>query len=251
MFVSADYLAIHYGVDDAVAKFFTDREPPANNLYWHEKLLYLRFEPGYLFLPLIVDLLLKQGIPRQELLSEKFVGLLEEIGHISAQEETQRINREEAVKLLLKAAAPVSTNDYFLPALLQFIKKEDSSFTHAHTGIDALHRGDAFLFSLAALPLNEDQYLQSVKIWVALISLLLLMDDAEDVQHDMKNNDENAFVEVGFTEAGLEKIKALVKNNLQLIASLNKTMAIKLDNEVKNVFNKPAFQQLYNQPIWH
>ena len=68
MFISTDFLAIKFGVDDAIARFFVDREPPANNLYWKDKLLYLRPAPGYLFIPLIVDLLFKIGIERQQLL---------------------------------------------------------------------------------------------------------------------------------------------------------------------------------------
>jgi hypothetical protein len=44
MFVSSNFLAIHYGVNDTIAKFFVDREPPINNLYWKDKLLYLRHE---------------------------------------------------------------------------------------------------------------------------------------------------------------------------------------------------------------
>ncbi len=76
MFISADFLAIQYGVDDAIAKFFVDRKPPENNLYWKGKELYLRKEPGWLFIPLIVDLLFRLGIPKQQLLSSKFIELI-------------------------------------------------------------------------------------------------------------------------------------------------------------------------------
>ncbi len=65
MFISTGYLGIQYGVDNNIAKFFVDREPPANNLYWKDKYLYLRPSPGYLFIPLIVDIpeiLLQQHI---------------------------------------------------------------------------------------------------------------------------------------------------------------------------------------------
>jgi hypothetical protein len=56
MFVSAGFLGIQYGVDDKIGKFFVDRDPPAENLYWKDKLMYLRVEPGWLFIPLIVEL---------------------------------------------------------------------------------------------------------------------------------------------------------------------------------------------------
>ena len=73
MFISTNQLIKKYGIDNKIAGFFVEREPPADNLYWHEKLLYLRPAPGYLFIPLIVDLLYKIGIKREDLLSENFV----------------------------------------------------------------------------------------------------------------------------------------------------------------------------------
>ena len=39
MFISSAYLSINYGVDDKIATFFVDREPPVNNLYWTGKLI--------------------------------------------------------------------------------------------------------------------------------------------------------------------------------------------------------------------
>src|SRR4051794_25269752 len=98
MFISADYLSIGYGVGNAIARFFVDREPPADNLYWKGKLLYLRPTPGYLFIPLIVDLLYKLNISKQQLMSEEFVSTMERIGHISALEETNQITSAEAVQ---------------------------------------------------------------------------------------------------------------------------------------------------------
>lgn len=98
MFISADFLGITYGVDDKIARFFADREPPLDNLYWKGKLLYLRPSPGYLFIPLIVDLLFKLGIDRNQLLSNEFVSTMEMTGHISALEETGQITKAEAIK---------------------------------------------------------------------------------------------------------------------------------------------------------
>ncbi len=101
MFISANFLAINYGVDDAISRYFVDRQPPANNLYWHQKLMYLRAEPGWLFIPLIVDLLYKAGVDKKQLLSEEFVGLMEQIGHISAEEELRHITKEDALNKYL------------------------------------------------------------------------------------------------------------------------------------------------------
>ncbi len=248
MFVSTDFLAIQYGVDERIAKFFVDREPPADNFYWKNKLLYLRFEPGYLFLPLIVDLLYKIGFSKQELLSEEFVQLMEAIGHISAQEEMKRISSTEALRQCAALAKVAGKNSVYLQELSSFFSGEaDNIFTTYATGIKALHRGDLFLFAMAALSAEPAVYRNGVRLWFALISSLLLQDDAEDIQADIKNNDENAFVEMGIDDAGIEQIKELVKHNLQLLATVNKTMANKIDQQLINMFNKPHFQQFYKR----
>src|SRR3978361_84171 len=98
MFISSSFLEINYGIDPKIAQFFVDREPPADNLYWKEKLLYLRPAPGYLFIPLIVDLLFRLSIDREQLLSEQFVATMEQSGHFSALEETKQITEDEAIE---------------------------------------------------------------------------------------------------------------------------------------------------------
>jgi hypothetical protein len=247
MFLSADYLAVHYGVDDKIAKFFVDRDPPAGNLYWHEKLLYLRFEPGYLFIPLIVDLLFKLGISREHLLSEDFVQLMEKVGHIGALEETKKLSVQQAVEECAKITIPVAKDHHFVTELGKYFNNEPNQLSSLRTGISALHRGDLFLFCIAALPVYGGIYQQVVQTWFALISSLLLLDDAQDVEQDSLNGEANAFIETGFDDEGLEQVKGLVKHNLQLISKLNSMMAKTLDSQLVNMFNKPYFQQRYNQ----
>lgn len=247
MFLSANFLSINYGIDDTIAKFFVDRQPPANNLYWHEKLMYLRTEPGWLFIPLIVDLLFKAGIEKKQLLSEDFVSLMEQVGHISAQEELKQITKEEA---LHKYTALVKTNHKnvsFYNNLIDFMQGgHNNPFTPLCTPFKALHRGDAFLFSLCAVEFENNIQQRLVQYWFALISTLLLLDDAEDIEVDRSSGDDNAFLECGLTKDGIEEIKKMVKQNLQLIAGLNNIMAIKLDQKFKALTQKSHIQPLLN-----
>jgi hypothetical protein len=247
MFVSANFLAINYGVDDAIAKFFVDRQPPANNLYWHEKLMYLRTEPGWLFIPLIVDLLFKAGIDKKQLLSEGFVSLMEQIGHISAEEELKHITKEEAITKYIDLVKHNHKNISFYNNVVDFMKGGHSNlFTSVSTPFKALHRGDAFLFSLCALDFDESLQQKVVQYWFALISTLLLLDDAEDMEVDKTSGDENAFLESGLSKEGIEKVQEMVKQNLQLISGINKVMAIKLDQKFKALSEKPHIQPLLN-----
>jgi hypothetical protein len=247
MFVSAGFLGINYGVDDKIAKFFVDREPPKNNLYWKDKLMYLRFEPGWLFIPLIVDILFRLGIQRSHLISEEFVGLMEKIGHITALEETKQITSEQATEQYIQLSKDNCKNESFRKNLLDFaIGGTNNSFVKLITPFKALHRGDAFLFSLCALEFDENLQEKIVEYWFALISTLLLLDDAEDLEIDRANGDDNAFLETNFTAKGTGVLKEMVRRNLQLLSSLNRPMALMLDKKYKALESKPHLKQFLN-----
>ena len=248
MFISANFLGIQYGVDDKIGRFFTDREPPANNLYWKDKLLYLRPEPGWLFIPLIVDLLYKCGIDRQQLLGDEFVHTMEEIGHISALEETKQISHTEALQLCQDLVKDRVKSESYYKNLLDFMGGgNDNPFVTLATPFKALHRGDYFLFALCVLDFDDELQTKLVKFWFALISTLLLLDDADDLYVDKKSGDENAFLESGLSKPGLNRIVELVRSNLNLIATINKSMSAKLDQGFIALNKLPHIQQLLNQ----
>jgi hypothetical protein len=247
MFVSANFLSINYGVDDTISKFFVDRQPPVDNLYWHGKLMYLRPEIGWLFIPLIVDLLFKSGVSKQQLLSEEFVSLMEKVGHTSAEEELKQISHQQALEKYIAIVGDNYKNETYYNNLIDFMKGgQDNFFAQVSTPFKALHRGDAFLFSLCALDIDESIQQKVAQYWFALISTLLLLDDAEDMEVDKSSGDENAFLETELTKEGIEKIKTLVKDNLQTITNINRIMAIKLDQMFIALTQKPHIQPLLN-----
>ena len=239
MFISTDYLAINYGVDDKIARFFVDREPPANNLYWHNKLLYLRPGAGYIFIPLIVDLLYKSGLNRDELLGQEFLSIMEQTGHISALEETNQIDVAAAIDQCAVLVKDGCKDESWYREVLTYLKGEDNSITQLTTPFKALHRGDVFLFSLCALHFPQEKKKQIVQQWFALISTLLLLDDADDAEADMKSGDENAFLEQGLNQANIDLAQQLVDQNFDTISLLNKTMARQLQTQIKKMLDKP------------
>ncbi len=248
MFVSSDYLAIQYGVDDKIARYFADREPPADNLYWKGKSLYLRFEAGWIFIPLIVDLLFKCGISREQLLSEKFVDTMEKIGHISALEETKLASAEEALQQCIELVQHNYESAAYFNNLVNFMQGgTQNPFLKLATPFKALHRGDLFLFSLCTLKFDEALQEKLVSFWFALISILLLLDDADDMEHDKKTGDPNAFLQSGLTKIGIARIVEMVRKNLNLISTVNKSMAIKLDKGYITLTKLPHINQLLNQ----
>jgi hypothetical protein len=248
MFISTGYLGIQYGVDNKIAKFFVDREPPPNNLYWRDKYLYLSPSPGYLFIPLIADLLFKLGINRQELLSDEFIHCLEQTGHIGALEETKQISKAQAIENCTAVARENCRNEDWLNHVIDYFNgTPDNLFMGIATPFKALHRGDVFLFSLSALDFPNELFQKIAQYWFALISTLLLLDDAEDIDDDKANNEENAFLESGLDKEGIERVKQLVAHNLRMIASINSMMSMKLDNQFKELIKKPYISPLINQ----
>jgi len=245
MFVSADFLAIQYGIDDAIARFFTDREPPADNLYWKGRQLYVRIETGYIFIPMIVDLFRRLGIPKTTLLGDEYIRLLENIGHITALEEVQRITHAEAIDQCISLTATHHRNQAQYNTIVQFMKGEPSSIVNTNP-YKALHRGDIFLFTLCALDIDDDTFQKAIHYWFALIGLLLILDDADDIETDQQTGDENTFIESGMDVTGIQAISDLVITHLRTIHSINKSMATTLDKKFIRLSEKPLFKQSLN-----
>ena len=247
MFISSDFLSINYSVDDKIAKFFVDREPPPNNLYWHKKLLYLRPGAGYIFIPLIVDLLYKIGIDREQLLSKHFIDTMEQVGHISALEEIKEINAETAIKKCIELTGNNCISQDWLNFILPYFKQEEhDEVAKLASPFKALHRGDVFLFSICQLTFPSSLNESIIQQWFALITTLLLVDDADDLESDLKAGEENAFIESGLNGEGLEKIDQLVDRNIETISKINKSMARRLLADYKEVINRPAILALKN-----
>jgi len=242
MFISSSFLEINYGVDAKIARFFVDREPPADNLYWHEKLLYLRPAPGYLFIPLIVDLLFRLGIDREQLLSEEFAVTMEQVGHISALEETKQISNDEAIKKCSELVKNTCKSEEWYNNLVKYLNhKEDNIFTFLSAPFKALQRGDVFLFAVCALQFPAKLCAKIAEQWFALISILLLMDDAEDIKADKETGEENVFLESGLTADGIKKVEELVSRSLKKIGTLSPAMALQLKKKYNEHIEKSLF----------
>jgi len=246
MFLSAEALEIDYGIDQAIAKFFVDREPPANNLYWKGKELYLRPQPGYIFLPAIVDLYFRSGISKEILLGKEFVEALEQIGHFAAEQEAGIITKVEAVKKCTEFVRGSAKDVSFLNAIADYLNGKENFISAIATPFPALHRGDYFLFAICLLPINNIKQVELIKIWFALITTLLLMDDGEDFEEDLRNKDENAFIESGADKAGFEKLMALLSANLRFLRTINATLEHKLHKGFTKVSEKPFITQYLN-----
>lgn len=246
MFISSDHLGIQYGINDTIARYFVDREPPIDNLYWKGKLLYLRPAPGYLFIPLMVDLLFRIGVQRSELLDNDFILLMEAVGHISALEETRQITATQAIQQCADLAATQCKNPGWLNDVNNFFHKKETYVSALAMPYKALHRGDVFLYALCALKFPPTLYAHIFKLWFALIGTLLLLDDVDDVESDRESGDENAFLDSGLNEQGFNGIKALIARNINELALVNKSMANELNRQYQQQVVEPMTAKLKN-----
>jgi hypothetical protein len=243
MFLTANSLAIQYGIDDQIAKFYVDREPPKDNLYWKDKLLFLRPQPGYIFLPLITDLYYRSGIPKEILLGETFVQVLEDIGHFSAEQESGLISTAETVSKCIEVVKARVKDERFLSELINYYKGAGNRISPLLTPFKSLHRGDFFLFSLCLLDIDMEKQFELTKTWFALISTLLLLDDAEDYLDDKEKGEENAFIESGSNQEGFERIKALLADNFHYLAKINFSLADALHRKFAAIADKPGIKE--------
>ncbi|MDQ6814992.1 MAG: hypothetical protein M3040_14750 [Bacteroidota bacterium] len=251
MFISTKHLVNKYGINEEIARFFVDREPPVDNLYWRGKLLYLRPSlPGYLFIPLIVDLLFKVGVNKEALLSERFVGAMEQVGHISAREEIEEISMAEAIKECENTVKENAINRLWLEHVNDYFNcKEGNFFSKLTTPFRSLHRGDVFLFSLSTLSFPPHLFVKIAELWFALIGLSLLVDDAQDIESDRDAGDENAYLESGLDEDGLNRIAALVADSVKKISSVNPTMGNELRQQHRELAQQPYIVNLLKHSI--
>jgi len=248
MFVTVDSLATQYGVHDDIGQFFVDRKVPENNLYWHKKLLFVTNNPGYLFIPVIVDTLNRLKIPRATMLNEEYASLLEQIGHIASLEEIKKITQEEAVEQCIQLTKHKVKHEFFYNTLINFMQGETENFiTPLCMPFSALHRGDIFLFSLAVLDFDNETAIKIVQDWFAIIGAFLLLDDSEDIQQDKELEGNNAFIQAGLNQEGLDKIKLFVTEIITQLKTFNKTLARTTEQMLLPMFTNPNVLKHINQ----
>ena len=226
MFISATQLNREMGVDMNIARFFVDRDPPKNNSFWKDRLLYVGFGNGYVSIPVYYDLLFRIGITLDQLLSEDHILLMEQIMHWAILQEREEIStREEmiAIRELLKDR--VKDQKYFdaLNTYLdQPILKPMGSFGLKNP---ALNRADVFLYVLCDLDLTENQRELAIKFWYALHPTYLIIDDLRDYEKDKQDGEENVLMEWNDKSTRFHYAMDMVKSNCKILQRVNPVLA--------------------------
>lgn len=232
MFVSDDDLKLTYGVDLRIGKYLVDRKVPAGNLYWKDRYLYIPPMTGYLFIPVYMDLQYRLGISREELLSEEHLVFIETVLHSAAKQEFSLITQEEHIKECIEVSRRSGNNESFLQELEYYFSGNRGRLSYwPGNKLQALNRGDAYLFTLCFFDTTPDRRSSMAKAWRSFIDYYLVQDDLEDLEKDYKSGDENSLLEAGIHRAA-ETMKSILQNSYEQLNPLNPVLGNRIDYEI-------------------
>ncbi|GAO45697.1 hypothetical protein [Flavihumibacter petaseus] len=245
MFTSKEYLSDELGVDPEIARFFVDRKVPQNNMYWKGRLLYVARGTGYLFIPLLVDLMYKAGIPKGVLLETAYVQQMEQILDLAARYEYKEKTFEEHIAEIDALVLPGARQQWLVENLRVYFRQE-VLHPAAGLGIDnpPLNRGDALLYWFTALEAPKETIEQLIAAWYALVPAFLLLDDLVDLKEDQENNDENSVARYGYNSSGVREAITVLEGMFETLGRLNAPLAVHLNDILVSSLRKPYFQHI-------
>ncbi len=237
MFLSKDNLKLAYGVDLEIGARFINRSIPEGNLYWDHRKIYIPESPGYYFMPIFSDILFRLGLNKEHLLSENTFDVAEAILHSAALLEYKKIGWQEHIQQLKEALYGRVLNDVLYKALLDYldVPEKPSAYGIFGTKFPSLNRADSYLLLLACFPSDSFKLEASIKAWYALMTYFLILDDLVDIKDDLKNNEENAFIDAGFNESGIKTIASMISESHDILLQINPVLANRIDHKRKTM----------------
>jgi hypothetical protein len=232
LFLSKDDLKLAYGVDLDIAGYFVNRPVPSGNYYWNKNLIYIPFAPGYYFIPIFTDMAYRIGIPKRDMLNDRYVGHAEAILHSAARLEKKELDWMGHVEECLHLTEPLAVNRGFLEDLrFYFHGDPGKASVELGTPYPSLGRADTYLFSLCLLTFGQAEKEKLVESWYALMTYFLILDDLEDIREDLKTREENSLIEAGLSEQGAGIIAGMIDRSYEVLNRINPVMANRIDHK--------------------
>lgn len=237
MFLSKDDLKLAYGVDLDIGSSYVNRNVPDANLYWHQRKVYIPESPGYYFMPIFSDLLFRHGISKNDLLKNDTFIVAESILHAAAQLEYQKLTWKEHISQIKLAIQPYILNDSLFDEIQAYLDVADRPQCQGRLGttFPSLNRADSYLFVLACLPQQGFDVDGAIKSWYGLMTYFLILDDLVDIKDDLKNREENTFIEAGFDELGIKRIEQMITASHDVLLHVNPVLANRIDHKRKTM----------------
>ena len=226
MVITARILQSRFGIDEQIANYFTnERAVPANNRFWGTKRVYISAGFGFLTIPLGFDIMHKAGIPKEQLLNDAHVSLMEQGFDRLKRYEAREYDLVQFVNSCQQLLDGKIKQPKLAADLFAFVTGKPTSFFQFETKHKALARSDSFLFTLVDLELTDDWVKQFLPYWYSLARPILLLDDFKDLEEDRRTNDENTIIELGNNADAIRKAYELGMQDLQLLSQLNSKLA--------------------------
>lgn len=235
MFLTKDDLKLSYGVDLTIAQSYVNRAVPVQNLYWKDRMIYLPAAPGYIFMPIFADILLRSGVGKETILDENHFLVQEKILHSAALHEYRKITWSEHIADVKEIAGAHQKDPTLFGDLVNYLGQsvpKRSEGAGLGTGFPSLNRADSYLFSLVHLdPITYDQS-KAIRGWYSLMSYFLIMDDLADIREDLKHGEDNVLTEAGVSKSGIEKVDSMLKESMLTMMEINPVMGNRIDHKM-------------------
>lgn len=238
MVVTAHMLVNRMGIDADIADYFANQRPiPSNNRFWANKRIYLSAGFGTLTIPFSFDLMHKAGIPKDVLLDDAHVSLMEAGFDRLKRYEAEEINFETFLQLCMELLHNRIRQPHLAADLLAVFSSKPAQWFEFETTHRSLARSDGFLFTLTDLELSDEWVRNFLPYWYALARPILLFDDFKDLNDDRASGQENTIVELGNNAAAIHKAHALGTADLQYLQQLNPMLARHMQALLDNCLN--------------
>lgn len=203
-----NYLKKDLGIHPDVVELLCTRQVPENNAYWKRRKNYLSQSPGYLFIPIHLDLLLRSNVG-ESVLSETHLLLIEKILHSAACQEAGNItyfqHHEECRKILQEAGIAEGEIRKIEASL---INRPFTLFPEKYT---SLRRANSFLYSAALFPNHYDLLFH---YWECVMPLFLFLDDLTDLAEDLANKAENCLLDSSSVENNFFALHSIIAESI-------------------------------------
>ncbi len=239
MFLTAQNFNTYYDVDSDIARYFVDRRVPAHNLYWKNRTIYLPSAPGYIFIPIYFDLLLRSGADKTELLNNHSAEVSEFILNSAARLESKQIRWKEHIEEIQNHLLSHIQRKSFYDSVSQYLFQEKpikQANMDLGTAYPSLNRADSYLFLLSALQSPSLKEAVAVDAWYALMTYFLILDDLSDIKEDLQNQEENVLIDAGINQQGIHEINSMLSKSIEVLAKVNPILSERLEKQ-KNLID--------------
>jgi hypothetical protein len=185
-------------------------------------------------MPIYADLLRRSGAELSFLLGEVFFEINESILHSAALLEHQQIDWTTHIHQCLQVVTPHVQDVSLFEELKKYLlnnKPIKTDGSRLGTDFPSLNRADSYLLSLSCIPGNHFDAQKALDAWYAMITYFLLMDDLADIREDLLHGEENAILEAGLNEQGVQRIELMMVEAINKLNAINPVLANRIEHK--------------------